>query len=410
MNERWILHVDLDAFFAAVEVVDNPRLAGKPVIVGGTPEGHGVVSTASYEAREYGIHSAMPAAQAVHLCPHGVFLRPRPRRYGEVSRQVLRIFRQLTPLVEPLSIDEAFLDVAGCHPLRSASRLAPRATSPQTKARAIAEEIQNRVEDETGGLTCSIGMAENKFLAKVASDLEKPRGLVIVPRGRAREFLAPLPVERLWGVGPKTAGHLHAAGFHKVDDIAGAGIDNLQRFLGVELARHLYGLSHGKDQRPVTSHSEAKSGSNVTTFAQFLPAEDTEKIEDVLFALSHNVAERLRQDGLWGRTVTLKVRDETFKTVTRSQTVAAPTQVVETIYAMARLLFVEKTSLGRRRVRLLGVAVSNLTSEPLLQLRLFDDEARDRAQAARLAEVEDAVRSRVGDHAITRGRVVRRRR
>ena len=186
-HERWILHVDMDAFFAAVEILDDPRLAGKAVIVGGTPQGHGVVSTANYEARKFGVHSAMPAAQAVRLCPHGIFLRPRPRRYGEFSRQVFTIFREYTPLVEPLSIDEAFLDVTGCHPLDSRARAASR-SSDLALAGAVAREIQDRVETETGGLTCSIGIAENKFLAKMASDLQKPQGIVVVPRGGRSRF------------------------------------------------------------------------------------------------------------------------------------------------------------------------------------------------------------------------------
>ena len=409
MSERWILHVDLDAFFAAVEELDNPRLVGKPVIVGGTPQGHGVVSTANYIARKYGVHSAMPAAQAVRLCPHGVFVRPRPDRYAELSRRVLGIFRQLSPLVEPLSIDEAFLDVTGCRPLRSDLPRNASSMSPAASALAIASEIQARVENETGGLTCSVGIAENKFLAKIASDLKKPGGLVVVPRGGAREFLAPLRIERLWGVGPRTAAQLHAAGFHTVADIAVARLSVLQQCLGVELARHLHGLSHGRDQRPVTSDGEAKSISNETTFAEFIPAGDIERIENILFSLSHRVAERLRHARLWGRTLSLKVRDNRFATATRSQTVAAPMQLVEEIFALARRLFLEKISLQNRSVRLLGVAVSNLVDERMVQLRLFDEEGPRRDQAARLAKIEDEVRSRVGQGAITRARLVRKR-
>lgn len=410
MSERWILHVDLDAFFAAVEELDHPELAGKPVIVGGTPEGHGVVSTANYVARRYGIHSAMPAAQAVRLCPHGVFVRPRPERYEEISRRVFGIYGSISPLVEPLSIDEAFLDVTGCRPLPSELPRGASATSPADAALALAREIQTRVESETGGLTCSIGIAENKFVSKVASDLKKPRGLVLVPRGTAREFLAPLPIERLWGVGPRTAEQLHAACFHTIGDIAGVDISRLQQILGAELARHLHALSHGRDERPVTGEGEAKSISSETTFAEFIPAGNIERIEDALFSLSHRVAERLREARLWGRTVTLKVRDHRFATVTRARTLAAPTQLVEEVFEAARRLFREKVSLGKRSVRLLGVAVSNLLDERLAQLELFDDESAGHDQAARLAKIEDAVRSRVGDGAITRGRLVRRRR
>src|SRR2546426_1030327 len=285
MAQRFILHVDMDAFFAAVEVLDNPSLAGKPVIVGGTPEGRGVVSTASYEARKFGVRSAMPAAQAVKLCPHGIFLRPRMGRYWAVSRKFCAILPAVTPLVEPLSIDEAFLDVSGCYPQK-------RSTMPA--AEAIAKEIQERVERETGGLTCSLGIAENKFLAKVASDLRKPRGLTVVPRGNSAEFLAPLPIERLWGVGPRTSELLRSLGVTTIGQISALKEKDLESILGVEFGRHLHRLSRGLDDREVETSWEAKSISQETTFAEFLAPNDREAIERVLFSLSDGVAERLR--------------------------------------------------------------------------------------------------------------------
>lgn len=415
MTERWILHVDMDAFFAAVEVLDNPRLAGKPVIVGGTPQGHGVVSTANYEARKFGVHSAMPAAQAVRLCPQGIFLRPRLSRYSGVSRQVFNIFRDLSPVVEPLSIDEAFLDVTGCHPSRSVrvaddGRQEARSHTAAQLAIAVAREIQARVESETGGLSCSIGVAENKFLAKVASDLQKPRGLVTVPRGKAREFLAKFAIERLWGVGPRTSERLRQRGLRRIGDLSSTSQEELARMLGEELGRHLHRLSHGIDARRVNPRPESKSIGHETTFAEFIPNEDTDTIFNVLFSLSHQVAFRLLRERLWARTVTLKVRDETFRTMTRSQTLPKATQLVEQIFLVARSLFETKVSLGSHRVRLLGVSTTQLDAEPVEQLELFDQEAVSREKSTRLADVEARVRKRLGDSAITRGRLVEKRR
>lgn len=409
MDERWILHIDMDAFFAAVEILDDPSLVGKAVIVGGTPEGHGVVSTANYEARKFGVHSAMPAAQAMRLCPQGIFLRPRPHRYGEFSRQVFAIFREYTPLVEPLSIDEGFLDVTGSHPIQLSDR-------PQGKSAgldmtcAIAREIQARVEAETGGLTCSIGVAENKFLAKMASDLDKPKGIVVVPRGEAQSFLADLRIERLWGVGPRTAERLHLAGIAKIGDVSQRQLSKLESLLGSELGRHIHRLAQGVDKRRVNISHETKSVSNETTFATFIPAGDIDAITTVIYSLAQQVATRLRQQQIWGRTVTLKVRDDRFKTVTRSKTLSTSTQVVEDIFGVAESMFLEKIDLGRRRVRLLGVGVSQLDSEPRQQLDLFDGEAESRDRSDELAAVEDSVRGKLGSSAITRGRLLDRHR
>jgi DNA polymerase-4 len=397
MSSRSILHVDMDAFFAAVEVLDNPSLAGKPVIVGGTPEGHGVVSTASYEAREYGVRSAMPAAQAVKLCPHGIFLEPRGGRYADVSRQVFKLFEEVTPLVEPVSIDEAFLDVTGCRPSR------PSALEQRV---AIARDLQRKVKEETGGLTCSVGVAENKFLAKVASDLRKPRGLVVVPPGKGAEFLAPLEIERLWGVGPKTAAHLHDLGLRAIGDIAKLSEKDLRSALGQDMGQHLHRLARGIDDRPVETTWEAKSLSQETTFATFLPPGDRPSIERTLFSLADSVAFRLRQDSVWGRTVHLKVRDEKFTTFTRALTLEAPTQVVEDIFAAALKLFRERIGLGGRKIRLLGVGVTNLTRSPCLQLDFFEDRAAEKSRAQRLARVADAICEKMGDGAITRARLV----
>lgn len=404
-RERAILHLDMDAFFAAVEVLDAPALRGLPVIVGGTPEGHGVVSTASYEARRFGVRSAMPAAQAVRLCPQGVYLRPRMGRYADVSRRVFELLRAVTPLVEPLSIDEAFLDVTGCSP--ASGRVPGLGPGDLGQALQVARELQERVETSTGGLTCSVGVAENKFLAKLASDLRKPRGLVLVPRGEAPEFLAPLPVERIWGVGPRSAEKLRALGLDTIGKIAALPCNNLEKALGIEWGRHVHRLAHGLDDREVVTDNEARSVSQETTFARFIPAGDAAAVEQALFELSEGVAIRARHEGVWGRTVRLKARDDQFVTVTRAHTLPAPTQNVEEIYPTVLRLFRERVKFGRRSVRLLGVGLSSLTTEPVRQLDLFDEAPRARQNARDLADLTDTIRERLGDDAILRGRQLR---
>jgi DNA polymerase-4 len=403
---RWILHVDMDAFFAAVEILDRPELAGKPVIVGGTAEGHGVVSTASYEARKFGVHSAMPAAQAVRLCPHGIFLAPRHERYTAASRCVFEAFREVTPRVEPLSIDEAFLDVTGSLP--SAAKLRD-VTESSGEVLALATAIQERVREATGGLTCSVGVAENKFLAKIASDLKKPAGQVLVPRGEAPSFLAPLPVRKLWGVGPRTEERLKQFGLVRVADIQQRSAGELEALLGVEAGRHLYRLVRGLDDREVATSHETKSVSKERTFSTFIPFEATEPLRAQIFSLANGVAERLRAKQLWGRTVTLKVRDHEFRTLTRSRAIATPTQLVSELFPVAFTLLTECKGLAGRHVRLLGVAATNLTQEPVQQLDFFDSAVEGRKRAGQVADVIDRVRQRAGDGAITRGSLLRRR-
>lgn len=404
---RAILHVDMDAFFAAVEILDRPSLRGKPVIVGGTPEGHGVVSTASYEARAYGVRSAMPAAQAVVLCPSGIFLRPRMGRYAAVSRQVFSIFSGVTPLVEPVSVDEAFLDVTGSMP--EGPGAAVEGGDPFVAARVIARDLQSLVERETGGLACSIGLAPNKFLAKVASDLEKPRGLVEVAPGSEAEFLAPLPVERLWGVGPRTSDRLRALGLDSIGKLARLEERDLVAIAGEDLGRHLHRLSRGIDDRLVRTDWAAKSVSHEMTFGTFLDPLDQDAIEHALFDLADQVAFRLRQEGLWGSTVKLKARDDRFETCTRALTLPAPTQLVEEIFAAALRLLRERVRFAGRSVRLLGVGVTNLRREPAIQLEMFEPDPGEAGRARTRARVADAIRQKLGDGAIVRGRLVERK-
>jgi DNA polymerase-4 len=393
----------MDAFFAAVEVLDDPSLRGKPVIVGGTPEGRGVVSTASYEAREFGVHSAMPAGTARRLCPQGIFVRPRMRRYVEMSRKIFAVFAEYTPLVEGLSIDEAFLDITGCRAF--ATRRAPESAVDVDTAVALGKELQARITSETGGLTCSVGLARNKFLAKLASDLQKPSGLTVVPRDDVEAFLAPLPIERMWGVGPRTAEHLRKIGIQIVADLQRVAPDDLKRMLGEEAGGHLSALARGHDERPVITDRRAKSISQERTFGDFIPPDDIDAIESELFSMSDQVATRLRDAGLWGRAVHLKVRDETFDTKTRSRALESSTCLVEEIYGTARAMFRERIRLGGRKVRLLGVGVSKLTTEPKRQLDIFTPKEWEKASS--LAAAVDAVKAKLGEKAITRGRLMR---
>jgi DNA polymerase-4 len=378
-----ILHVDMDAFYASVEQRDCPELRGQPVIVGGVG-GRGVVSAASYEARRFGVHSAMPTATARRLCPHGVFLPVRMSHYATIARQIREIFLSFTPLVEPLSLDEAFLDVAGCEGLFG-------------PAPEIARRIKERVRAQTG-LTASVGVAPNKFLAKLASDLRKPDGLVVVPPDSVAEFLAPLPIGRLWGVGVKGEKRLQALGVRTVGQLAALPERVLVDQFG-EAGRHVWELAHGRDDRAVVPDREAKSVSTETTFAQDVG--DRAVLRAWLLDLVDHLAGRLRREGLRARTVELKVRSSDFRTRTRSLSVEEATDVTEVIWRAARGLFERTVTKEVLPLRLLGVGASNLVRDPAVQGQLFDDGERKR-QAA-LDRAVDAIRGRLGHGAIRRG-------
>lgn len=386
-HPRAILHVDMDAFFAAVEVLDNPELAGKAVIVGGRPESRGVVAAASYEARACGVHSAMPSATAGKLCPHGIFLPPRGRRYAEISRAVMAVLAQYTPLVEQISVDEAFLDVSG----------GIRAFG---EAEVLARRIKRHIREETK-LTASIGVAPNKFLAKLASDLDKPDGLTVIAPGSEAERIAPLEVRRIWGVGPRAAEKLERIGIRTIGQLAAHPPGSLERHIG-DHAAHLQALARGEDEREVITARPVKSISRETTFAEFLTKADD--VERVLLGLSEDVAARLRRKGLAARTVTLKVRDERFRTVTRAVTLDEPVNLAEQIYEASRILFAEKIDLSGRKVRLLGVAAGNLAPWTGDEPSLFPDE--EKIKRRQLAEAMDKVREKFGADAITRARLV----
>lgn len=387
---RTILHVDMDAFFVSVELQRRPDLVGKPVVVGGTGD-RGVVAAASYEARRYGVHSALSSAIARRRCPDAVFLPGDYESYQRVSTQVHEIYDRYTPLVEPLALDEAFLDVSG-------------ATALFGTGAQIARRLRTDIYNETG-LRCSVGVAANKFVAKVASVAAKPVAhrdrvepgleVVVVDAGSEREFLAPLPVERIWGVGPVTLGHLHDLGVVSIDDLVGADPRRLQQRLGRAAAEQLQRLACGVDDRDVESARSAKSIGHEQTYAQDLTTRD--EVRSELVRLCDAVAERLRASGQPARTFTLKVRYADFTTITRSFTLDRPVDTAPTILVGLERL-VEQLEL-RTAVRLLGVSGSNLGRMPV-QLSLMDDMGPEADEERRAAEALDAIRSRFGREAI----------
>ena len=336
-----VLHVDMDAFYASVELIGRPELRGKAVIIGGGSRG--VVLSATYEARRFGVHSAMPMTRARRLAPHATVISPSHGLYSTVSAGVMEIFRSITPLVEPLSLDEAFLDVAGAQ--RRLGRPA-----------VIGQLIRDRVADEQG-ITCSVGVASTKFLAKLASTRSKPDGMLVVPAADAVAFLHPLPVAALWGVGEKTEQALVRLGLHTVGDIAHTSLTTLVRALGQATGAHLHALAWGRDERVVVPHEPDKSIGAEETFAR--DVDDADLVRRELLRLAERTTSRMRTAGLVGRTVTLKVRFADFTTITRSRTLHEVTDVGQVVYATASALF-EGLGLDRARIRLVGVRVEGL--------------------------------------------------
>ncbi|GGV25968.1 DNA polymerase IV [Actinomadura cremea] len=354
-----ILHVDMDAFFVSVELLERPDLRGRPVIVGGAGA-RGVVSAASYEAREYGVHSAMPMTRARRLCPHAVVLPVSHGKYSRVSASVFELFRSVTPLVEPLSLDEAFLDVAGA--VRRLGR-------PAEIARSIREQVRAQQ-----GITCSVGVASTKFVAKLASTRCKPDGLLVVPADGVVEFLHPLPVAALWGVGERTEQALTRLGLRTVGQLAQVPVATLQRELGNALGAHLHELAWGRDPRDVVARTPDKSIGAEETFET--DVDDPEVIRRELLRLAERVGERLRAGGHAGRTVSVKLRMANFKTITRARTLGEPTDLARVIYITACELY-EGAGLERVRLRLVGVRVENLSpaGEAPRQLALDEPES-----------------------------------
>jgi DNA polymerase IV len=383
MDQRTILHVDLDAFFAAVEQRDRPELRGKPVVVGGGgPNQRGVVSAASYEARAFGVHSAMPLRQAGRLCPQAVFLPVDGTKYQAVSREVMAILRRFSPQVEPISIDEAFIDVTGSRSLFG-------------DGETIGRRIRAAVRDEVG-LTVSVGVATTKLVAKVASDLRKPDALVVVPPGEEAAFLAPLPITRLWGVGAKSAAALREYSVRTIGDLAALPDDLLTRRFGKHGAS-LGQRARGIDADPVGDRDAAKSISHEHTFD--VDTSDRDAIERTILAMAEGVAGRLRDSGVKAATVTVKIRDSSFRTITRQRTLAEPTDLTEPIFRTAVEL--ARPEVRGLRIRLLGVAASGLGERDQLALFAADDPRR-----RRVVEAADAVRHRYGERAITRARLI----
>ena len=380
-----ILHVDMDAFYASVEQRDRPELRGRPVIVGGPAEGRGVVSAASYEARKYGVHSAMPTVTARRLCPNGVFLPVRMSRYAEVARQVREIFHSFTPLVEPLSLDEAFLDVHGCEGLFG--------SAPE-----IARQIKDRVRAETR-LTASVGVAANKFLAKLATELGKPDGLFVIEPDRVAAVLGPLPVTRIWGVGAKGEKRLHALGLRTIGQLAALSEKVVADSLG-EGGRQLWRLAHGRDDRVVVPDEAAKSVSVETTFARDVG--DRDALRGCLLELVEQLGERMRRVGVRGRTIELKARTSDFRTFSRSATLPDPTDLTELIWRTAAELFDRRVAEEWLPLRLLGVGATNLRHDGAVQGHLFEGEWRKKQGA--LDQTVDAIRRQFGDEAIRRAR------
>ncbi|MBA3727391.1 MAG: DNA polymerase IV [Armatimonadetes bacterium] len=378
-----ILHVDMDAFYASVEQRDNPLLRGKPVIVGGV-KGRGVVSAASYEARKFGVHSAMPTTQAKRLCPQGVFLSVRMQHYAQISRQLREIFLSFTPLVEPLSLDEAFLDVRGCEGLFG-------------PAPEIGRQIKACVKDETG-LIASVGVAPNKFLAKLASDYGKPDGFVVLPPEKVTEFLSPLPVSRIWGVGAKGEQRLHALGIRTIGQLAALSPKSLTDRLG-EMGHSIWRLANGLDDRKVVPDRDAKSISTETTFTHDIG--DPDVLRGCLLNLVDELASRMRHEGLRGRTIELKVRSSSFETRTASRSLPEATNTTEVIWNAALSLLNKALTPDILPVRLLGIGAIRLTRDEAVQGLLFGEVARVRDKA--LDSTIDAIRGAFGNGAIQRG-------
>lgn len=379
---RSILHVDMDAFFASVEVLDDPTLKGKPLLVGGV-SGRGVVAAASYESRVYGCRSAMPMSQALRLCPHAIVRKPRFHRYKEISRKVFDIFERYTPLVQGLSIDEAFLDLTGTERL-----LGPAAQ--------VARRIKEDIRGETG-CTGSVGVSFNKFLAKLASDMDKPDGLTILGPAEVEARLPALPVTRIWGVGPAMAKRLAGYAIHTIADLRRADVAFLTARFGDE-AQRLIDLSFGRDDRPVTPDRDAKSIGNENTFPEDLTQAD--EVRAAILEEAESVAARCRKAGLVARTVTVKIRTSDFRTVTRSRTRPAPTNLTADIWAEAKSLFDTWALDHFAPIRLIGVTAKDLSPLGGAQLDLFGG-AKDEQQS-KVDAATDRIRAKFGKEAIKR--------
>ena len=394
---RWIMHVDMDAFFASIEQLDHPEYKGHPVIVGGLSS-RGVVATCSYEARKFGVHSAMPISRAKKLCPDGIYVYPRMDRYKEVSHQIFSIMKEFTPHIEPLSIDEAFLEVSGMSTMYSGPK-------------ALGRAIKDRVFEETG-LIISAGLAPNKFLAKLASDLDKPDGLVVIPYGREKEILAPLPIKRIWGVGPRTEKILKTGGFHLMRHIQALPDESSLIPLVGNQARRIWELANGIDDRPVETDRKIQSIGAEETYEEDLTDGSAIELEFRYFA--NRLSKRLRKRNLLGHTVSIKVRYDDFTTVSRQKRLDTPSDHEHVFFETALLLWnklmQDKTTEQPKGtifidppgpIRLLGLTVSGLDEEVPMQDSLFESPRNETEN--KLAGVLDSLESKFGETAVMSG-------
>lgn len=386
MEKQWskvIAHIDMDAFFAAVEVLLNPELRGKPLIIGSDPQkgkGRGVVSTASYEARVFGVHSAMPVSKAYRLCPHGIFVSPRSGVYGEYSRRIFSIVERFTPNIQRVSIDEAFLDLSGSvHLYGSIAN--------------IGKAIKKAISDEVN-LTASIGISNSKSVAKIASDFDKPDGLTIVPPDQIQQFLDPLSISRLWGAGAKTVSRLEEMGIRTVSDLRKYPLEMLQQKMG-KMGPHLHQMALGIDEREVHEREAVKSVSNERTFG--VDQTDLEIIHSTLLRLSEKVAGRLRRKGFSGRTIQVKIRFSDFSTFTRHKTLSHATHATEEIYRVC-LKLIEPFRQEKKAVRLMGVGVSQLQTLQGSQMNFLENADQRKEN---LEQIMDQLQDKFGKKALT---------
>lgn len=382
-----ILHVDMDAFYASVEERDRPELRGKPVIVGGTPEGRGVVAAANYAVRKFGVHSAMATAEALRRCPKAVVLRPRMQHYVEISHQIQEIFNRYTPVVEPLSLDEAFLDATASVQLFGAV---------ESIGRAIRRDIYDELQ-----LVASVGVAPNKFLAKLASDLDKPDGFTVISADDVDEVLEPLPVTRIWGVGKVTKLKFYGLGIRTIGELRKLSQQQLQSSFG-RSGQHFWRLARGLDDREVVADREAKSVSHETTFAEDIS--DVDVLRAWLMELTEQVAGRMRKKNVRGRTVNLKIRYGNFDTITRSKSLSPSTNATNLLWAVVSEMLIAQLPERPVVVRLLGMGVSNLQQQASVQMNLFAEDQDERD--TRLDEVADQIRSRFGTTSLRRASIV----
>lgn len=379
-----ILHIDMDAFYASVEEREQPELRGKPLIVGGSPTGRGVVSAANYAVRKFGVHSAMPTARALRLCPEAVILRPRMDLYAGIAKQIRAIFHRYTPVVEPLSLDEAFLDVSGSRKLFGS-------------AEAIGKRIKHEILEELQ-LVASVGVAPNKFLAKLASDLEKPDGFTVIPEDRVQEILDPLSISRIWGVGKVTQQKLERLGIHTFGHLRGLSEDDVTHLLG-KSGEHFWRLAQGIDSRRVVSERGAKTISHESTFP--VDIVDLDVLRARLLELTEQVGMRLRSHSYLGRTISIKVRYSDFHTITRSRSLEEASNTTSQIWEVVSELFSTELPKRKLEIRLLGVGVSNLEPHRPTQLSLFDDQGQP--TTSDLDQTTDRLRNLFGRNAIRRG-------